>query len=317
MKDHQEKGLTSDFGHYLANVAERDVDLLLMEEFHANEDFVTWFCARLGLTGVCGNGAWHSVSDVDGETDLLLRVIAGSQRVGVLVENKIDAPEQAQQDQRYHLRAARAQVQGKFDAYVTVMCAPQRYLSALSTLSAYQYRVSYEDIADWFGTQLGRRAAWRRHIMQEAIEQSRRGYRVVPHPANTEFHHEYWKHVLANHPHIVMARPQRARGKNSNWIVLKGRDFPPNIQLDHLLHDGMMRLSFFWRTIDELLAIHPDWPEDIRLIKKPKSAVLAIPVPLIDMKVSFETQSMAVDEALRAARRLMLFSMIFDETEYT
>jgi len=317
MSGDQEKNITSDFGHYLANVAERDVDLLLMEEFHASNDFVTWFCAKVGLTDVRGDGAWHSVSDVDGETDLLLRVIAGGKRIGVLVENKIGAPEQAQQDQRYHLRAARAQEQGKFDAYVTVMCAPQRYLSALSTLSAYQYRVSYEDIADWFGTQLGRRAAWRRHIMHEAIEQSRRGYQVIPHPVNTEFHHEYWEHVRANHPHIVMARPVRARGKNSNWIVLKGRDFPPNIQIDHLLRDGIVRLSFFGRTIDDLVAIRPDWPGDVRLIKKPKSAVLAIPVPLIDMEVSFETQIMAIDEALRAAHRLMSFVTIFDGAKYT
>ncbi len=34
---------------------ERDVDLLLMEEFHASDAFVSWFCAKLGLPEVRGD----------------------------------------------------------------------------------------------------------------------------------------------------------------------------------------------------------------------------------------------------------------------
>ena len=48
------------FGRYLASVAERDIDLLLMEEFHISDDFVTWFCDQLGLNGVTPAGAWHT-----------------------------------------------------------------------------------------------------------------------------------------------------------------------------------------------------------------------------------------------------------------
>lgn len=63
----------ADFGSYLVTVAERDIDLLLMEEFHVSVPFVTWFCEQLGILGASFFGAWHSVSDADGETDLLLR----------------------------------------------------------------------------------------------------------------------------------------------------------------------------------------------------------------------------------------------------
>ncbi|WP_429819356.1 hypothetical protein [Ensifer sp. B1-9] len=37
-----------DIGRYLASVEERDVDLLLMEEFHISDDFASWFCGILG-----------------------------------------------------------------------------------------------------------------------------------------------------------------------------------------------------------------------------------------------------------------------------
>jgi hypothetical protein len=56
-------GIPSDegFGRYLVNVSERDMDLLLMEEFHVNEAFVSWFCTEIDLRDVSPAGAWHSV----------------------------------------------------------------------------------------------------------------------------------------------------------------------------------------------------------------------------------------------------------------
>ncbi|TVV77462.1 hypothetical protein [Sphingomonas solaris] len=63
------------FGAYLANVQERDVDLLLMEEFHVDGRFVEWFCDRVGGAGARFDGASHSVTDADGETDLLLQTL--------------------------------------------------------------------------------------------------------------------------------------------------------------------------------------------------------------------------------------------------
>jgi hypothetical protein len=80
----------NDFRRYLASVEERDIDLLLMEEFQISDGFVAWFC--------------DSISDTDGETDLLLRVIIGNRRIGVLIENQISAPEQDEQGERYHIR---------------------------------------------------------------------------------------------------------------------------------------------------------------------------------------------------------------------
>jgi len=84
----------ADFCRYLASVTERDVDLLLMEEFHVSDDFVAWFCGELGLHCVSPAGAWHSLSDTDGESDLLLRVLKEGRRIGILIENKVTAPEQ-------------------------------------------------------------------------------------------------------------------------------------------------------------------------------------------------------------------------------
>lgn len=300
----------SAFGRYLASVMERDIDLLLMEEFHITEEFVSWFCARLGLSAVTPGGAWHSVPDVDGETDILLHVIADELRVGILIENKIVAPEQDKQDQRYHLRGARAREAGRFDKYITVMCAPQRYLDGLSSDNAYQHRVPYEAIADWFSRLDGRRAEWRKRIMLEAVEQSRRGYTMTVSATNTAFHTAYWEHLRRLHPRLHMARPTNKGGK-SNWVIMKGYDFPKDVKLHHKLDQRSMELGFDRRTVEDILKAKSDWPSDVAIVQKGRTASLVVGVPPIDMTAGVASQVDALEEALRAAYRLMPYAGLF------
>jgi hypothetical protein len=298
------------FGRYLQSVTERDIDLLLMEEFHVTDDFVAWFCGQLGLDSVSPAGAWHSLSDSDGESDLVLRVQKDGRRVGILIENKVAAPEQDLQAERYHLRGIKLREQGKLDDYVTVMCAPSRYLDALSQDSVYQHRISYERIADWFERQEGRRAAWRHQIMLEAIEQGRRGYTMVVNKATTEFHLAYWEYLRRRHPLIQMARPTN-RGSKSNWIILKGHDFPKGVNMHHKLDQQVMEIGFAKRKVADILALKPNWPDDITVVQKGETASLAISIPAIDMNLSLEAQLPAVENALAAAYRLMPYSSLF------
>jgi hypothetical protein len=309
MDDHALNKPDADFGRYLAAVTERDIDLLLMEEFHVSEDFVAWFCGEVGLTSVSPAGAWHSLSDTDGESDLLLRVLKDGRRIGVLIENKVNAPEQDRQAERYHLRGIKCREQGKLDDYVTVMCAPQRYLDALDSKSVYQHRLAYERIASWFSEQKGPRAAWRHHIMLEAIEQGRRGYTMAVNAAITEFHLAYWEYLRKEHPRIQMARPKN-RGSKSSWIVLRGLDFPKGVNLHHKIDQQVMEIGFSARRIEEVLAAKADWPDDIAKAQKGGTASLAISVPHIDMNRAFAEQLPAIDAALKAAYRLMPYASL-------
>jgi hypothetical protein len=299
----------ADFGRYLAAVTERDVDLLLMEEFHVSEDFVVWFCGEIGLTNVSPAGAWHSLSDTDGESDLLLRVLKDGRRIGVLIENKVNAPEQDQQAQRYHLRGNRCQEQGKIDHYVTLICAPQLYLDALDSASAYQHRLAYERIAHWFSEQRGSRAAWRHHIMLEAIEQGRRGYKMRVNAAVTAFHTAYYEYLRKLHLRIRMAPPKN-RGSRSSWIILRGLDFPKGVNLHHKTDQQVMEIGFSGRRIEEVLAVKADWPDDIALVQKGGTASLAISVPPIDINRAFAEQLEAMETALKAAYRLMPYASL-------
>ncbi|MBX9934330.1 MAG: PD-(D/E)XK nuclease family protein [Methylobacterium sp.] len=296
----------SDFGRYLRSVEERDIDLLLMEEFHVVPAFATWFAERVGLgPATVFDGAWHSLSDEDGETDLLLRVRVASERVAVLIENKVAASEQEEQDLRYGLRAVRAQEAGRYDRFVTAICAPQVYLDGLSADSAYEHRVAYEAVLDWYAGQEGPRAEWRRAILREAIEQGRRGYVMKVHAGKTAFHRAYWEHLQAHHPELVMARPG-AKGPKSDWMLFKGIGFPKGVKLVHKNDQGCVDLEFE-RTLATDLAKRrrADWPEGVRVLTRGQSAALSLPVPRCDMDLPLSEQLANIEVALAVALKLV------------
>ncbi len=281
------------------------MDLLLMEEFHVSPSFVVWFTDRLGLgASVKFHGAWHSLCDQDGETDLMLRVQSGDERVAVLIENKITAPEQPEQDKRYHVRGERARQAGHCERFTTAICAPQMYLSGLADTSAYEHRVPYEAIRDWYKDQLGERAAWRCQVMGEAIEQGRRGYVMKVHANKTLFHGDYWIHVQSHYPTLVMARPGK-KGPKSDWMMLRAPDLTSGSVLIHKNDQGCVDLEFArTRATDLAKRRQAHWPTALRVVQRGNSAALSILVPRCNMDISLNDQLDSVDAALRVAEEL-------------
>lgn len=300
------------FGAYLATVQERDVDLLLMEEFHVDGGFVEWFCERVGVPGARFDGAWHSVTDADGETDLLLRVVAGGDRVGVLVENKISAPAQERQDERYHIRAARAQNAGRFDRFVVCICAPRAYLDGLPGESAYQSEVAYEDISGWYERSRDARSAWRRAIMEEAVAQGRRGYRMVVNESVSRFHMEFWEHLQVSHPELTMRRPTPKGGK-SNWLLFKGTGSPKEVGFHVKLDQRVVELGFSGRTVADLLQAIPELPEGIRPVQKGGTAALSVTTPALDRNRPLSGQKDALAAVMAAVTRLLPFMRALED----
>src|SRR5208337_5665747 len=78
---------------FVASVAERDLDFVLVEELSVNDEFCDWFTSRLYRKPVfvASIGAWHSVTDANlGETDVLYMFKSDEDgRIALLIENKM------------------------------------------------------------------------------------------------------------------------------------------------------------------------------------------------------------------------------------
>lgn len=297
--------MSEEFGQFIRSAEERDIDLLLLEELHVSSDFANWFISNIGLdASACFDGAWHSISDQDGETDLLIRAVDGSQRILILVENKIAAPEQDAQDHRYHLRGASALAAGHCDRFATAMCAPQVYLDGLPEHSRYEYRIPYEVISEWFGTREGDRAAWRRSILNLAITQARRGYLMKVHAGKTAFHQAYFQYLTTRYPEFVMKRPG-SKGPKSDWMLFTSAFFPKGVKIVHKNDQGCVDLEFERTLATDLASRHrADWPAGIAVLQRSKSAALSLRVPICDMNRPFDEQVPAIEQAMSAAQQL-------------
>lgn len=114
------------------SVRERDIDFLLIEEMVSSGDFVDFITKQLDLLA-CSRvvSVERSVNDFNlGETDILVEYLSGSKRVGILIENKLDATFQPRQFQRYKARA-RQYRGGGYDEVYCVLIASRLFTEKL------------------------------------------------------------------------------------------------------------------------------------------------------------------------------------------
>jgi hypothetical protein len=275
----------------LEAVTERDIDLLFLEECHASVAFMRWLLERVWKQPSEGDiflDAKHSVTDpVLGESDVVVRFrSADSKVVALLVENKIDAPPQPQQAERYRQRGEAGVQDGAWDVFRTVILAPDGYLKARAEAARYDGSISYEDLRDWFDAGSGddARRRYKAQVISLAIEQNRRGYSPKTDDRVTRFWAGYWLHASAEFPELGMAEPG-PKPALSDWVEFRPVGLPKDRHLYHKLENGFVDLQFDGSgdRADRVQAQNaPLLGKDLEVVKTGKSASLRAVVPVVD-----------------------------------
>lgn len=176
-------------------LAERDMDLLVIEEMHASEPFRDWLVAKLyNNTRRIREfvGAYHTFTlDPLGSVDIMFVFIdVSGRKCAILIENKIDQPKQNLQAQRYFEFGEKGVEEGGWDEYLTCLFSPQAYFSSLEPSEYFSSYLSYEEIAEWFkqkavpsNSATPGRAAYKIKLVRKAIEQGTGVVRQQQRPA--------------------------------------------------------------------------------------------------------------------------------------
>jgi hypothetical protein len=136
----------------IPGVSERDVDLLVLEEFVAEPAFRDWLVGHaVGRTvsNAALRSARRSVLQSLGESDLELEVSLDSRLVRILVENKVRAGLQRDQAIRYAKRAQMHVDRGDCHECHVLIMAPATYFGGSGT-RGFARRVTYEELIAWF-----------------------------------------------------------------------------------------------------------------------------------------------------------------------
>ena len=293
-------------------VSERDIDLVLLEEFNVNAEFSSWFMSVAFPNEKESEciGAWHSVNDPEfGESDL---IILYDREFAILIENKIDAPVQPRQGHRYNERGKKGVEEGMWSKFKTCIIAPKSYLAREKDSRIYDSSVSYEAIEESFCKKAttDQRASHKSYLLRQAIEQNRRGYIPETDEAVTKFWNEYWEFCRKQYPELEMRKPGN-KPPGSDWPVFKPAELIrrlPKSRIIHKLAEGFIDLElpdsyeFSEETIEALSSA------DATIEKTGKSKSIRLYSHPVNRVGIFERQEGKVSTCLKSATRLLHLS---------
>lgn len=297
----------------IAGVSERDIDLLLLEEFQSSRAFRQWFAAQvLGKARRLGEliSAQRSVTHSAGEIDLEIVLSDESGReVRILIENKVNAGFQPQQAERYRKRGE-SYVSRKAGAeYHTVIIAPSRYFGDTASTKGFDKRITYEAVLDWFthAHELGARRAYKTTLLKSAIEKGTLGYQPEEDKPVTNFWRAYWRFARDHAPELEMKEPKQ-KPSRAGFIHFFPRSLPRGIEIHHKFKKGRvdMQVKGFGNRLNELhRSLHRHLRRNMTLKQAGKSGAIRVEVPALDPNRPFEEQLPQAQIGLRAAMDLL------------
>jgi hypothetical protein len=291
----------------LVGVSERDIDLLLVEEFMASPDFLSWFLSKIGMTSNgCLHRVHHSVNTSNGESDIELEIKSSNGLEKVLIENKIDAGFQPKQAKRYDDRATQYRSSGKYFSVITVLAAPDEYAKNSDLTIGFDKRISYESMLDWYkqAEQLGNRRIFKQSLLLSAIDRCVSGWTLVPDEKATRFWENYWRAAEKYAQELHMRKPNE-KPATSSFIFFNPIGLEKGVKLVHKVPYGKVDLQFagFGENLTELERRYGSKLEKgMHLVRAAKSGVIRINVA--EMNLSEEFDESKAKEALKAALKL-------------
>jgi hypothetical protein len=290
---------------------ERDIDLLLCAELHARGGFANLLARRAGCPASAFSGAWVSHDENDGESDLVVAFETEDGSVLVLVENKITAPFQPEQGQRYAARAQRWSTAEGISRVITVLIAPDGYMSRLGA-EAFQVRVPYEELAAALREENDLRSRFLAEALEAGVEALRRGYVMTPDAAVSGIWQACWRISLRVAPKLKFSEPG-LRPRLSTWFHFKDAEGLSDLDWSRLVvvykaERGQADLQFGGTSVVQLSQrsegiLQPS----MKVVPAAKSASIRIAVPIIDFSQTPEDQHQAIVEGLTACETLRSF----------
>jgi hypothetical protein len=296
----------------IPDVCERDIDLLLLEEFIASVEFCRWFLAQIKVDDeMTLVDAARSVVTPNGESDIELTFVNKRGKSKLLIENKVDAAFQPNQPQRYTDRACEYRNTGDYDLVMTILMAPESYFGDESSNFGFDQLVTYENVVTWFtDSGIGEaRKEYKLGMLREAISRGKVGWKLTPHENVGAFWKHYWELAEEMAPQLAMPVPKKEIPAGSSFITFSPAILPNPVSIVHKVAYGNVDLQFasMGDKLPELETLYrAALAPNMRIENASKSAVIRIRVEPIDMTTAVVVECAdIIRDGIRAAESLL------------
>lgn len=282
----------------LDTTLERDIDLLIVEEFISDETFAKIF---LDAVGICDpyviDEAIHSKTDADlGESDIVFILNITGKRHALHIEDKINAIAMPRQYDRYDLRAQKDIATGQYDSYSVLIVAPEKYLASNKEAQKYAHHVTYEQLREYFLRNADNRSKYKSALVERAILEQKNGYQYEVNPGVVRFCTAMAAYQKENFPTLPISTtawwPEYPTLLKDTKVVFKANKGFCDLQVGHTLAQDL------YARVKGYLSAR------MNVAQTGKSASVRIVVTPIWFENHFEDKIAEVDEALTALAEL-------------
>lgn len=286
---------------------ERDVDLVLVRAFYEGNSV-----ARLFLDNEDKIlEIHHSAMELHGESDLQIIVERDGKHHAILIEDKIDAPPQPDQYKRYCDRGNRGIAEGKWSDYTVYIAAPAKYLKNDQEARKYSNQVSYEMLREEL---IQADDPVSLAIIETALKRSEGTLPAVVDEAVTAFWENYYDYHALHASHLMLHVSHCKKGPNAIWPTFK--TVLKRTTILHKSAQGYVDLEFAGLAEQLNLLkniLQPFLLTDMRVEKTGKSAVVRIPIPVMDFSKPFSIYEKEMDLVFSAVEKLNQLATTINE----
>lgn len=269
-------------------VSEKDIDLLIIEEFLSDKEFQKIFLKKIRFESISLISVNHSLMTIEGESDIVILVKYKEKNIGIFIEDKIDATAMPFQHQRYQERAIKMIQDKIIEDYRIFIVAPKAYLSSNLEAKKYENQISYEDLLSYFSNSTNVRHRYKAQLLKNAIEKKDKGYTPIESLPITSFWEKYYAFKKNYFNHFLLNEIKGSRGANATWpwFSTKYKD----VKIAHKSDKGCLDITFHQKSVD-LNVFHNNilkfLEKDMKIVKTGKSIAIRILVPYIDFRENF------------------------------
>jgi len=290
---------------------ERDVDLLVCSELHANRKLTQLLASRIAPDSAQFSGAWVSHAESDGESDLVVIFSVGGACVVALIENKIAASFQPEQAERYTARALRWGAVPGVARVVTVLLAPAEYMHRAGS-SVFGERISYEAVSVALRGEQDPRSIFLADALEAGIKSYHQGYVMKPDDIVSDMWMACWKTSLTVAPALRFQQPGLKPGRSTWFYFRDAEGFSAEDRKRAVIafkaERGHVDLQFAdTRSASLAHRVEGLLHHTMKVVPAEKSASIRIAVPTINFHGSAVEQEPSIVEGFKACERLRAF----------
>lgn len=300
------------------NIIERDIDILILEEFSTSKQFSKIFLSKIQINDATIVSTWQSKTDnTFGESDMTVVFDCNDKKIALLIENKIDACAMPTQPQRYILRGNKGVADKEYDEYFVFIVAPEKYLQFNDKAQDYPYQVSYEEIRDYFNKENTTRNNFKLAQINLAIEKQKFGYQTIKDSRATEFWNKYIEYQKRFFPELRLIVNSAIKPTNGIYTYFKTNN--NSMLIYHKTDKGYVDLTINGQA-DNIIRIKSImvnilgdyYSKGFSVVKTGKSCAIRICVHAIDFLKPFNEQMEYVEESFKAVKSLFELSNQLD-----